>query len=46
MTHEIEYDWKVYEEGRQACLNNTPGNPYERETNEWYNWNRGWNSVD
>lgn len=46
MAEEIEWNWKVYEEGKQACINDKPGNPYPKETNEWYNWNRGWNSVD
>lgn len=41
-----EFNWPAYEEGRQACLNNKPGNPYEPETNEWYSWNKGWNVCD
>ena len=42
--------WKIHEEGRKACekLDNDcskANNPYEKGSEKWKTWNRGWNSF-
>ena len=44
-------DWKAYKEGFDAwdaylVTNKKPGNPYEKDTDQWYSWNKGWNEND
>lgn len=44
-------DAKEYKEGQEACIkydhNNKPSkNPYTKGTEQFYNWNRGWNSIE
>lgn len=42
-----DIDWKAYEVGRAANLSGDQGleNPYEKETDAWFSWNRGWNDL-
>jgi len=43
--NENEIDWTAYELGFSSFLNGKNGNPYEKETDEWYSWNKGWNAA-
>lgn len=41
---------ETYLKGKEACMKvesdpTKMGNPYEPETEEWYSWNQGWNSI-
>jgi len=42
--NENEVNWPAYQLGYKACEDNNPGNPFEKETDEWYSWNKGWNA--
>lgn len=42
-------NWEAYNQGFAAWdeylkTNIKPGNPYPKESEPWYSWNRGWNS--
>lgn len=38
-------NWEAYQLGFSSCENNVPGNPFDKETDQWYSWNRGWNAY-
>lgn len=40
-----QINWEAYQIGFSACLNNKNGNPFKKNTDEWYSWNRGWNAA-
>lgn len=45
-----DIDWKAYTAGQKAWQqyeldNLKTANPYEKETDEWYSWNKGWNAA-
>lgn len=38
-------DFPAIEEGRKQSKNCKAKNPYPKNTNKWYNWNKGFNNV-
>jgi hypothetical protein len=50
MWSESTFDSDAYDMGQNACRqfdndNSKCRNPFKCETNKWYSWNKGWNSV-
>lgn len=41
-----DINWEAYDLGLKSCEENKPVNPFEKHTNEWYSWNRGWNAYN
>lgn len=50
MLEDNKLNLEAYEAGKIACekVEGEPElgtNPYEKKTDQWFSWNRGWNSV-
>jgi hypothetical protein len=50
MSEYEKMDWKAYDEGFKRCKEvdndvSQANNPYEKDTESWGSWNRGWNEY-
>lgn len=41
-----EINWQAYDLGFVSCMEDESSNPFEEESDEWYSWNKGWNSFN
>lgn len=40
-----EINWKAYDLGYSSCKEGKNENPFTIETDEWYSWNKGFNTF-